>query len=97
MAQDHKSVAHVEHIISLMGKKHMLMIIYTIRTQPKGFNEIQEALSVNTATLSSRLRELREHNIIEMHVCPRDSRQHYYGLTERGRKIGGVLKLLINI
>lgn len=83
--------------LRLISKKHVMAIIYILRDNPLGFNDIHKKLSVNTATLTVRLRELRELDIIEMSVSCKDSRQHYYGLTRRGQQMSTLLDLFSKI
>lgn len=85
------------HTLTLLGKRHMLLILYTLSKGPKGFNDLQESLSINTATLAARLLELETEQIVTKVVCPNDSRCHYYGLTERGLALSTLVEQFSHI
>lgn len=85
------SVCPALRVLTLLSKRHMLVIVYTLTKKPMGFNGLQEALAVNTATLTLRLRELEREDIIVKKICETDSRQHYYSLTKRGKKMSALI------
>lgn len=72
----------------------MLTIIYNLISEPMGFNDIQDKLEINTATLAKRLNQLEEERLVEKIICPSDSRRHYYSLTKRGKKLSKLLEKL---
>lgn len=78
--------------LTLLSKRHMLMIIYILVGSKQGFNDMQKKLNVNTATLTERLRELEADGVIQKSVCAVDSRCHYYSLTQRGKKMSALIK-----
>jgi len=83
--------------LTLLSKRHMLLIIYTLVDAPMGFNELQEATAVNTATLTSRLQELESNGIILKKACKKDCRHQYYSLAERGLKLSKLIAKFSNI
>jgi DNA-binding HxlR family transcriptional regulator len=84
-------------MLSFVGERHMLTIIYNLISKPMGFNDIQDKLEINTATLAKRLSQLEEERLVEKVICPSDSRRHYYSLTKRGKKLSKLLEKLSNI
>lgn len=78
--------------LTLLSKRHMLMLMHTLVSGPAGFNDLQKTLEINTATLANRLRELETERIIEKVSCPTDSRCHYYTLTKRGKKMSTLIE-----
>lgn len=78
-------------ILTLVGERHVLAIIYNLISGPTGFNDLQDRMEINTATLSKRLDQLEKEGFIERLSCPTDSRRHYYKLTKRGQ---GLSKLI---
>lgn len=78
-------------LFNLLSKRHMLMIVYTLTKEELGFNSLQANLNINTATLTARLKELEKEKLVQKKVCNRDSRQHYYSLTLRGKKISKLI------
>tara|TARA_B100000745_G_scaffold296224_1_gene241323 strand:+ start:6290 stop:6586 length:297 start_codon:yes stop_codon:yes gene_type:complete len=79
------------HMLTFLGKRHMLFIIFNMTSGPVGFNELQDILDINTATLSNRLNELVAENMIEKRTCESDTRRHYYSLTNRGEKVSKLI------
>lgn len=97
MTKQPDKVCPVTTLLTLLSKRHMLVIVYTLWKQPLGFNGLQETTSINSATLSKRLRELETVDLVQMQVCPKDTRQHYYSLTKRGQKLSKVLQLFAKV
>ena len=84
-------------MFSLLSKRHMLLILYTLTRGSKGFNELEEGIEVNTATLAKRLRELEGASLIERVVCEKDKRNRYYGLTKKGKDVSTLIENLGDI
>lgn len=84
-------------MFALLSKPHMLLILYTLTSGAKGFNELEEGIEVNTATLVKRLRELESTSLIERIVCEKDKRNRYYKLTRRGRDVSTLIEKLGDI
>lgn len=78
-------------ILTMLSKRHMLVIVHALKSEARGFSDLQESLGINTATLTNRLRELETANLVEKIHCPKDSRAHYYGLTKRGQKMSQLI------
>ena len=85
------SVCPSQMMMHLLSKRHMLMLIYTLSNGEKGYNDLQEELSINTATLAKRLKELDTASIVEMKRCTKDTRIHYYMLTKRGHRLSKLI------
>lgn len=74
-----------EATFELLGQKHVLLILRSlIEHSPRRFNEMQESLHVNTATLSDRLKRLERLGIIRRRVLPVTPRRVEYSLTPMG-------------
>jgi len=80
--------------IEFLSQRHMLSIIYTLLETPKSFSVIHTQLKINTATLTKRIKELERVKLVTPLTCPRDARQSYYTLTEKGKKIAASLATL---
>ena len=81
-------------ILETIGKKgswEILMVLY--KNGESNFTDLQEKTKINTRTLSRRLKELREINLIKRIV--NDDRTVNYTLTQKGKKIVDTLILLI--
>jgi DNA-binding HxlR family transcriptional regulator len=86
-----KAACPATHLLTLLSKRHMLLLLHTLTGESLGFNSLQEKLAINSASLSRRLKELEGEKIIERTPCPNDSRFHYYQLTKRGKKISSLI------
>ena len=86
-----KTVCPATRMLTLVGQRHVLTIIHNLISGPTGFNDLQDRIDVNTATLSKRLSELEEEKIIKKNTCPNDSRRHYYSLSKRGKKLSKLI------
>lgn len=81
-------------LLNLLSKRHMLLVLYHLAIAPHGFNELQEKLSLNTATLSRRLKELEEEGFVEkkrkgLHRC--------YSLSKRGKQLSDLVEKISKI
>lgn len=79
-------------LFTLLSKRHMLLMLYTLTAGEKRFVELQESLHINTASLSMRLHELESVHLIARRQCTVDSRQHYYFLTKTGAEISRLIE-----
>jgi len=80
--------------LDILSEKHALHILHILTMGERGFNDIQETLDINTATLSIRLQQLEKASLIEKRVCKEDSRRHYYALTKKGTCVSKLIKKL---
>lgn len=87
-----KNVCPATELLTLLSRRHMLLILYTLTSGAKGFNELHESLDINTATLTDRLRELEAQNLVEKQSCSHDSRCRTYALTEKGNTVSALIK-----
>ncbi len=87
-----KGTCPAAQLLTVLSKRHMLILLHTLTGESLGFNALQEKLAINTASLSRRLQELEGEKLIEKTACPTDSRFHYYQLTKRGKKISALIE-----
>ena len=105
MIRDKENIFHNIHQIQMERKfinkalgffhgKWTLDIIYTIVNLEKPYyNEIKKTLvDVNSRTLTTRLSDLREQNIIERHVENGQPVRVFYTITEFGK---GIYELIL--
>lgn len=97
MKKTEVEICPATRMLALLGERHMLKLIYNLIDGAKGFNDLQDALSINTATLSKRLAQLEEDILVEKLPCPNDSRRFYYALTKRGKDLSKFIKQLSKI
>lgn len=84
-----------EATLELLGQKHALSILRLLtQRNPRGFNEIREALGVNPKTLTDRLKELVEKEIVSREALNQIPRRVNYGLTEKGTELVKIFETL---
>lgn len=84
-----------EAILGLLSQKHALSILRLLTERnPRGFNEIREALSINPKTLTDRLKGLVEEGIVSREALNQIPRKVNYGLTEKGLELVEVFKTI---
>ena len=87
-----KSVA--QETIILLGKSHVLEILYTLskRDTPIRFNELKRSINITSTTLSRRLEELVDVGFLNREVPLRVE----YSQSEKGKGLGKILSDLFS-
>lgn len=83
-------------MIALLGKSHVLELHYFLfkRNEPVRFNEVKRELSITATTLSRRLEEFIEHDLVKRVVFAEVPARVEYSLSEKGSSLGPVLRQL---
>ena len=90
---DHCPIARTLDIIG--DRWSMLILRDLVLDGPRKFGDLQEALSgISPNTLSSRLKTLEEHGIVERRFYEQHPPRAEYVITARGRELRPVLKAL---
>ncbi len=77
-----------EGTFRLLGQKYVLHILRAlVEKSPRRFNELQEAVDVNTATITDRLRRMEKLGLVRREVIRVVPRRVEYGLTPMGRDL----------
>ncbi len=92
MKEENENTCPATRLFTLLSRRHMLLMLYTLTGGEKRFVELEESLHINTASLSMRLRELESAHLIARRQCAEDSRQHYYFLTKTGVEISRLIE-----
>lgn len=79
-------------VIPLLEKKFNISILLELADRPRKFCYLEKKLEINTATLSSRLTYLEEHNWITKKICPLDARCVNYSITSQGEFVAKRIK-----
>ncbi len=78
----------VGRALDLIGERWSLVLIRHLLGGPRGFQELRQRTGIGPRILSTRLRALAEHGLVEtVEVGSRS----LYGLTERGETLGPVV------
>lgn len=82
----------VEKTLSIIGKKWAVLIIRDLLTGKKRFGELLVSLNgISPRTLSARLVELEEDEVINKKIFPEMPPHVEYSLTARGRALHTIL------
>ena len=86
----------VTKIMSVLGGRWKLIILYTIRNSAKRFGQINQFIpSISNKVLTEQLRELEEDDIIIRRVLTdRIPVNVEYSLSEKGKEIVPILELM---
>ena len=86
----------ISRTLDIIGDRWSILILRDLVVDgPRKFGDFQDKLSgISPNTLSSRLRTLEEHGIVERRFYDQHPPRAEYVLTPRGRELGPVLKAL---
>jgi DNA-binding HxlR family transcriptional regulator len=88
MTKDYGQFCGLSHALDLIGSRWTLMIVRELLVGPKRFTELEHGLpGIPTNVLSTRLRDLEEHGLVERRLLPRPSNSVVYELTPYGREL----------
>jgi DNA-binding HxlR family transcriptional regulator len=81
-----------ERAVQILGKRWTAMIVWTLISRPRRFNEMTVIIpGLSDRLLSERLKELEACQIVERHVYPETPVRIEYVLTEKGRHLQDVV------
>lgn len=85
-----------EGTFELLGQRHVLQILRALmQKRPQRFNELQESLAVNTATLTDRLKRLEALGIVRRQPLRVVPRRVEYSLTPMGRDLLKIFRTMM--
>jgi len=86
----------VTKIMSVLGGRWKFIILYTLRTSPKRFGQINQFIpSISNKVLTEQLRELQQDGIINRRVLSdRIPINVEYSLSEKGKETIPILELM---
>ena len=88
MTKEYGQFCGLSHALDLIGSRWTLMIVRELLVGPKRFTELEHGLpGIPTNVLSTRLRDLEEHGLVERRLLPRPSNSVVYELTDYGREL----------
>jgi len=93
--KDGHSDCAVAKTLKVVGSKWTMLLLHNLFEGKKRFGELQRALpGISPKTLSQRLRELEEENIISEKVYAEIPLHVEYTLTEKGKTLSDVFRSL---
>jgi DNA-binding HxlR family transcriptional regulator len=88
MTKDYGQFCGLSHALDLIGGRWTLMIVRELLVGPRRFTELEHGLpGIPTNVLSTRLRDLEEHGLVERRLLPRPGNSVVYALTDYGREL----------
>ena len=88
----------VARALDVIGERWTILILRDLfRAGPRKFADFEQSLSgISATTLSARLKKLEEHDILTRRFYAEHPPRAEYLLTEKGRTLGPILKLLLD-
>ena len=72
MTKEYGQFCGLSHALDLIGSRWTLMIVRELLVGPRRFTELEHGLpGIPTNVLSTRLRDLEEHGLVERRLLPR--------------------------
>ncbi len=88
MTKEYGQFCGLSHALDLIGSRWTLMIVRELLVEPRRFTELEHGLpGIPTNVLSTRLRDLEEHGLVERRLLPRPANSVVYELTDYGREL----------
>lgn len=81
---DQICVESIKQIMKIFGGKWAFLIIGSLHSGPKRFNELSRILNINTKALTDTLKNLESNQIIIRKVIPTTPISVEYSLTQKG-------------
>jgi DNA-binding HxlR family transcriptional regulator len=85
-----KQISATEMALRIIGRKGTYLILETLLKGATRFTTLEKTLKVSPRTLSERLKELEEHNIVVRTAYPEVPPRVEYSLTEKGQALEGL-------
>jgi DNA-binding HxlR family transcriptional regulator len=88
----------VARALDIIGERWTILILRDLfREGPRKFADFEHSLTgISATTLSARLKKLEEHEILARRFYAEHPPRAEYLLTEKGRTLGPILKLLLD-
>lgn len=88
--------SHGMEFVELLGKSHTLDMLYFLfnSEDPVRFNQLKREMEITATTLSRRLDEFIEHDLVTREVYAEVPARVEYELSDKGRSLGPVLESL---
>jgi len=92
-----QELASLRESLDLLCPKWHFLILFSLLTGPKRFNEIKKLIGTNVSSksLSTALRTLQENQLIEKRLSDNPSLVTRYHLTTKGKLLDDVYKSLV--
>jgi len=97
MASDYDLMCPVARTLDIIGERWTILILRDLFLEgPRKFQDFERAFpKMSATTLSARLKKLEEHGIVARRFYAEHPPRAEYLLTEKGRTLGPLLKMLL--
>jgi DNA-binding HxlR family transcriptional regulator len=95
---DYELKCPVARALDIIGERWTILILRDLlREGPRKFADFEQSLTgISATTLSARLKKLEQHGILTRRFYAEHPPRAEYLLTEKGRTLGPILKLLLD-
>ncbi len=95
---DYELKCPVARALDISGEHWTILILRDLlREGPRKFADFEQSLTgISATTLSARLKKLEQHGILTRRFYAEHPPRAEYLLTEKGRTLGPILKLLLD-
>lgn len=90
-----RQISATESALRVIGRKGTYLILETLQKGATRFTTLEKVLKVSPRTLSERLKELEEHNIIKRTAYPEVPPRVEYSLSEKGQALEGIFEQIL--
>lgn len=95
MTHDHKDCRAVSTILARVGEKWSVLVVMSLRDQPRRFNELKRAINgISQQMLTRTLKGLERDGLVVRTVHPTVPPQVEYRLTDLGHSLAGPVQQL---
>lgn len=85
----------LDRAAALVGDRWTLLLVHALLEGPARFSDLEDRVDgISPNALTSRLRQLEDDGLVVATPYQERPTRHAYGLTDRGRELAGVLRLL---
>jgi DNA-binding HxlR family transcriptional regulator len=93
--RSYNDLCPIARALDVVGERWALLVVRELLLGPQRFSDLRDALpGVSSNLLTDRLRELERRGVIRRRVLPPPAGSSIYELTDRGRRLEGVLDAL---
>jgi DNA-binding HxlR family transcriptional regulator len=91
-----KNMRKYEAFIKMLGSRGAIFVLQFLdENKTAKYRQLQEY--INTHTLNTRTKDLLQYELIQHHMTREGTRQEWYELTEKGRKVLNFLNKLMDM
>ncbi|MFN3266833.1 MAG: winged helix-turn-helix transcriptional regulator [Deinococcales bacterium] len=90
-----RQISVTETVLHVIGRKGTYLILETLQKGSTRFTTLEKVLKVSPRTLSERLKELEEHNIVKRIAYPEVPPRVEYSLTEKGEALEAIFAQIL--